>query len=508
VSSASTSLSYQAASPWAIAADIFDPPEAKTDFDRARRDPELFIDRFCWVIPAEGGEPIRFALWDFQREVLADIHDPEHDSLVVLKARQLGLSWLALAYGLWLTACNPGQTCLILNRNLGAAIELLDRIRFMIRWLPDELRPRVSQDTNDVKMPMLAFGNGSRIISLPSTEDTGSGLTAQYIVADEVAKWKWARETFTAILAILAGGGTMVAISTMKGIATYFAQLWKGAQPGAEDPNGYWPIFIPSSAHPHRDDAWLQRESRKYPDLRRFRREHPESWKDAFQLTDEAVFSEFDRDIHHAELHRESQWPVWRGIDFGYHHAPCYWAEIQADRVAHVYSELDCRETVTEELAVGILERDTELGIPSGETPAAVDPAGKARTSQTGTKSDHVTLEQHGIANLRAIEPSVPSDRVDLIKRLLREDRLKIDCKACPRLAEALESAQWDVKRGADGQMIQGETYSKDGTHEHYLDALGYLLVNVWPPQGPPAVVGGGTPKPFRTGRYGQSEFD
>ena len=457
-------------------------------------------------MPAEGGDPIPFRLWDFQREVLTDIR--EQTNLVVLKARQLGLSWLALAYGLWLTSCNTGQTMLILNRNLGAAIELLDRIRFMIRHLPPELRPHIVQDTNDVKMPMLVFGTGSRIISLPSGEDTGSGLTGQYIVADEVAKWKWAKETFTAILPIVSGGNTtLVAISTMKGLQTYFAQLWRNAQPGAESPNGYWPIFIPSSAHPHRDDGWLAQEAKKYPDLRRFKREHPETWQDAFQLTDEAVFSEFDRTEHHAPFQRQTQWPVWRGIDFGYHHAPCYWIEIQADRVAHVFSELDCRESTTVELAKQIAGRDRELDLESGRSPAGVDPAGKARTSQSGTETDHLTLRKAGIADLRMTEPSVPSDRVDLIKLLLRDGRLLVDCAACPRLAEALEQAQWESRRGPDGQTIRGETYAKDGTHEHYLDALGYALINIWPPHGPLSVTAGAAPKPYRTRRYGESEY-
>ena len=489
-----------------LAADLLDPPPVPaTEVDRARGDPFLFINGYCWVIPAEGGYPIRFRLWDFQGEVIQDI--VEHDSLVVLKARQLGLSWLALAYGLWLCNCHPGQTCLILNRNLGAAIELLDRIRFMHKRLPLELATRVVQDTNDVKMPMLVFANGSRIISLPSTEDTGSGLTAQLIIADEVAKWKWAVATFTAILAIIAGGGKIIAISTAKGTGNYFARLWAGAQPGAEDANGYWPIFIPSSAHPLRDDAWLAREARKYPDRRRFRQEHPEKAAEAFQLADDAVFGEFDRAQHHRQFVREPQWPVWRGIDFGYHHAVCYWIEVQADRVAHAFSELHCRESTTAEFAAQIAYRDEQLGLASGQAPAGVDPAGKARTSQGGTQTDHLTLQQHGITGLRMIEPSVPSDRVDQIKQLLRDVRLVIDCQACPRLAEALEQSQWESRRGPTGEQIRGETYAKDGLHEHFLDAVGYGLVNVWPPAGPPSLAAGPAPKPYRTRRYGTSDF-
>ena len=499
-------MSATAPNPFLLAADLLDPPEHTGDEAAAFTDPLVFINDHCWVIPAEGGAPIRFRLWDFQGDALGDII--EQPNVIVLKARQLGLSWLALAFALWCANCKPGFTVLILNRNLGAAVELLDRVRFMHKRLPDELRTGIIQDTNDQKMPQLIFENGSRIISLPSTEDTGSGLTAQLIVADEVAKWPYAVQTFTAILAIVAGGGKIIAISTAKGTGNYFARLWQGAQPGAEQPNGYWPIFIPSSCHPDRDEQWLQAEARKYPDLRKFKQEHPEKPADAFQLADEAVFSEFDRATHHRPFVREPQWPVWRGVDFGYQYSPCYWIEVQADRIAHVYGELDCRESTSAELAARIVHTDALLELDSGQVPAGVDPAGKARTSQSGTQTDHLTLQQAGVRQLRTIEPSVPSDRVDLIKRLLRDQRLFIDCKACPRLAEALEQAQWVTSRGPEGDRIRGETYAKDGHHEHFLDAVGYALTNIWPPAGTPAGSKGATPKPHRTKRYGTSEFD
>jgi hypothetical protein len=491
---------------WELAADLLDPPAPVTLADRARADPALFIDEFCWLVPMAGGEPERFRLWDFQRDVLEEIE--EHDKLVILKARQLGLSWLALAYALWLTTCKPGQTVLILNRSLGAAIELLDRIRFMHKRLPDELRPRVVQDTNDQKMPQLVLANGSRVISLPSTEDTGSGLTAQLILADEVSKWAWPRQTFTAILATIAGGGKLIAISTAKGTSNYFAELWAGAQPGAEKPNGYSWVFIPSSSHPGRDDEWLQQASLNYPDPRLFSQEHPEQPKDAFQLAADAVFREFDRSEHHAVFTREPQWPMWRGIDFGFNNSVCYWIEIQGDRVAHVGGELHLQEATTDEMAQQIALGDAQYGLKPNEAPAGVDPAGKARTSQAGTETDHLTLRKHGIADIRTVEPSNPTDRVMLIKRLLREGRLLIDCTACPRLAEALEQAQWKTRRAPTGEVVPEDTYAKDGRYEHMLDALGYGLTNVWPVSGPMVMTQGPTRVALRTSRYGTSDFD
>lgn len=491
------------------AADLLDPPEATTLIERARRDPEVFIREFCWIIPQEGGLPVRFSLWDCQVEALEQIDD--HDDTVVLKARQLGLSWLLLARGLWMVNCKPAHTFLILNRNLGAAVELLDRVRFMHnghnmkalhQGLPEGLRTPKVQDTNDPKMPMMALANGSRVISLPSTEDTGSGLTAQMILADEVAKWPWPVETFTAIRAIVSGGGCkLAAVSTAKGTGNYFAGLWAGAQPGAELSNGYHPIFIPSSAHPGRDEEWLRNEERKYPDRRRFKQEHPEHPSEAFQLADDAVFEEFDRERHHRPWQRNPQWPMWRGADFGLQCSVAYWGEVQSGRILHICRELYCVERTTVEQAQMVIQQDAALGLQPGSVPCGVDPAGKARTSVTQRgmdgilRTDHAIFQLAGIADLRYVSSQqiTPEQRTGLIKQLLRDQRLIVDCDQCPRLAEAFEQAQWKRRRDeTGGGWIRDDTYAKDGRYEHPLDALGYLIANLWPPGGQLAIVAGG----------------
>jgi hypothetical protein len=96
-----------------------------------------------------------------------------------------------------------------------------------------------------------------------------------------------------------------------------------------------------------------------------------------------------------------------------------------------------------------------------------------------------------------------------LIKRLLRDRRLLVDCQACPRLAEALEQATWVNTRSPSGERVRGETYSKDGRFEHYLDALGYCLINAFPvvPAAPVAVLGG-RPEPFANIAAIQRRYD
>src|SRR3989304_586704 len=57
------------------------------------------------------GAIIPFALWPAQREALASIAG--ESQVIILKARQLGLSWLVVSYALWLCLFHPGRSVLV-----------------------------------------------------------------------------------------------------------------------------------------------------------------------------------------------------------------------------------------------------------------------------------------------------------------------------------------------------------------------------------------------------------
>lgn len=457
-------------------------------------------------MPAEGGLPVPFDLWEFQRDVLREIE--MHDRVIFLKARQLGLSWLTLAYMLWLTTQNHGQTALILNRGLRESIELLDRVRFMHRRLPPELRPRLTKDVID----HLEFGDiGCRIYSLPATEYAGSGITAQLVMLDEWAKIRGIRKILVSLLPTLSAGGKLVGISTAQGFHNQFAEEWRRAISGQ---SRFHPIFIPWDAHPARDEEWYAEKEREMPTKRDLLQEYPAGWLDAFQLPGESVFrEEFDRARHVIDvpLDPKAHWPRHRGIDFGYHHGIHLWAEVQANRNVYVFAELHAERQTTRSMMEQVVVRDAELGVKTADAPAGCDPAGKAQTS-VATESDHFTVQSFGIRVLSA--EVAPRDRVTLIKQLLKEDRLHFHPN-CEFLIESLEQAQW-AKANApkDSQStdpILKETYEKDGYYEHPLDALGYKLITIFPVYGAPAGASGKNrgAAPAATGgnQYSQSEF-
>lgn len=219
-----------------------------------------------------------------------------------------------------------------------------------------------------------------------------------------------------------------------------------------------------------------------------------------------AVFDEFRWDKHTIEGTRtlDSPFPVYRGIDFGYHHAPCLWIEVQGERCIFVFHELHAEKQTTAELAVEVLATDRELGVPE-DVPAYVDPAGKGRSVQTG-ESDIAVLERAGISVQKADERWGPEARVEVIKELLREDRLYISREGCPYLIEAIEEAIWDTHAGIEG--APKETYKKDGKWDHHLDALGEALIRIFPPEGNVvAIESASSEGPWTPGYYSSSQF-
>ena len=91
-------------------------------------------------IDAKTGERFQFQLldpeapWYWQRGVLDGwMGSPLN---VVLKARQIGITWLAGGYGLWKAVTLPGTRVLVISINEDEAIKVVNRIWDMYQSLP------------------------------------------------------------------------------------------------------------------------------------------------------------------------------------------------------------------------------------------------------------------------------------------------------------------------------------------------------------------------------------
>ncbi len=217
-------------------------------------------------------------------------------SEVILKARQLGLSWLAAAYALFV-AQRKGARVLLLSKGEMEAFELLAKARFIWDHLPEGMRLPLEVD-NDGE---LTFKAGGTIRALPSTKNAGRGFTATLVIGDESAFHVWAAENYKAYRPAVGDGGQLLLLSTANGVGGFFYDQWQVAlrRGGEPEPGAVRAVFIPWNARPDRDAAWLARERAAFegmPD--EFRQEYPGTAAEAFVQLTGLVYPMFDAAIH------------------------------------------------------------------------------------------------------------------------------------------------------------------------------------------------------------------
>src|SRR5690349_24033190 len=110
------------------------------EFAKCSADVAYFTHTYGRIDDAQGsGDGILpFHLWPAQVEVLWSLMTEQ--LTVILKARQLGISWLCCSYALWLCLFSPGKVVLLFSKGQDEANEMLRRIRVLYERLPDWLR--------------------------------------------------------------------------------------------------------------------------------------------------------------------------------------------------------------------------------------------------------------------------------------------------------------------------------------------------------------------------------
>ncbi len=218
-----------------------------------------------------------------------------------------------------------------------------------------------------------------------------------------------------------------------------------------------------------------------------------------------ACFVEFDWQQNTLDGTRplRSPYQVVRALDWGHHHWPVLWLEVQHEQV-FVFDEWHGK-LVTLPVAAAEMKRiDDDHGLDSASVITYVDPAGLGMNYQTG-ENDIDMLRSYGFSVLGEDERYGRETRTGVIKIMLEQKRLWISRDRCPDLIECLERAVWD-RVGADGALK--DAYKKDGRYDHHLDALGEALIRLFPPEGPAsATETTDVEGPWTPGHYSSSEF-
>ena len=247
--------------------EIDDVSDLALEMEFCRRNPIDCIDLYFQVkddiaaadpgqLTAAGWRP--FQLWPAQRQALAEILP--NRQVIVLKARQLGWTWLILALALHLLRFNPGSTVLLFSAREDEAKELLRRLRGMYERLPEWLRlpGKASETTTELLLP-----NASRAMCFPGT--AGHSYTASMVLIDEADKLRPPADLSTLLNAVkptVDAGGKLFLISTPEKSKpeSRFKSMYRAAKSNL---NGFLHIFQSWQARPSRTQQWYDAEARR-----------------------------------------------------------------------------------------------------------------------------------------------------------------------------------------------------------------------------------------------------
>jgi hypothetical protein len=216
---------------------------------KCRKSPAYFLDRYAQIYDAGRADWLPFHLWPAQLTTLDTIRD--NRLVVILKARQLGLTWLVLGFVLWEMLFRPAATVLLFSRRDDEAVDLLrTRLRGMYDRLPDWLKVRSFPVDNDHEWQ---WSNGSRVLAFPTT--AGDSYTATLAIVDEADLVPDLDSLMRAVKPTIDGGGRMVLLSRADKTRPLspFKRIYQGARQGQ---NGWAPVFLPWNARPDREAAW------------------------------------------------------------------------------------------------------------------------------------------------------------------------------------------------------------------------------------------------------------
>jgi hypothetical protein len=213
--------------------------------------PIYFIHKYCFVYDAQEKGWIPFNLWPAQAKTLQTLLN--NLLVIILKARQLGMTWLVLGFALWLMLFRPAATVLMFSRRDDEAVHLLDfRLKGMYARLPDWVKCRAVIVDNAHEWRL---SNGSMAFAFPT--NAGDSYTATLAIVDEADLVPDLNRLMRAVKPTIDGGGQMILLSRADKSSpqSEFKAIYRAAKQGLSP---WVSVFLPWWVRPSRDDGWYE----------------------------------------------------------------------------------------------------------------------------------------------------------------------------------------------------------------------------------------------------------
>lgn len=250
------------------------------------------------------------ANWGWQRELLEEF--VREDQLVLLKGRQLGVTWVSCGLALWYLLFKPGTDVLIFSIGEDEAKEVVERIWGMYLSLTEDpskahlargvfgtvrvVTPQRGKPSTVLKVEHTLPDGTTRISTIEamtSSPSKGHSRSAALVIFDELSRNEHARAIWKGIVPATADhGGKIIGISTANGMSdekgdgNWYHYLWSKA--GTSVFPQLKTCFLGWWLHPDRDDVWYEQLSL---DSAAKAEQYPNDPDEAFLLSGSPYFS-------------------------------------------------------------------------------------------------------------------------------------------------------------------------------------------------------------------------
>lgn len=458
----------------------------EAEFEYCRNDVVYWANNYCVIEDKDSPEIIvPFKGWDAQNQTLRDF--AEYRLNLILKARQMGITWIALYFCLHDLIFNLGHTVVALSKTEDDAKELVRRMSVVLDNMTELLRGGDIRWEATSTAIYITDGKGrltSTFKAFPASPSAGRSFTGNILLLDEWAFQQYAEEIWTSAYPTInrPTGGKVIGLSTiMKG--TLFERLWI-------EENAFHKIFLSVFCDPRRTKEWYDRTAK---DLGvKVKQEYPRTAEEALSNLGGSYFSEFDFNDHTCDpFPIPSDWTIYNTMDYGLDMFAHYKVAIDNENIAYVFHEIYESGLIISDAAARIktaelVERD-DGEVESWYPPRLrLAPPDMWNSSQESGKSKALLFDESGIELVKS-----NNDRAagwlalkELMKVRTAPDgstytRLKI-FRTCKHLIRTLPQLLIDEKKPDDCAKEPHEL-------THAPDALRYFAI-YWtkPPQAQP----------------------
>jgi hypothetical protein len=206
-----------------------------------------YFAEHCLKLRPKAGpiEPFKFNAAQLQLHKLIEEQKAKTGRVrvIVLKARQLGVSTYVAARFFHRVINNPGLRCIILGHERRASSNLYGIVRRFFDHLPEGSRPSVGI-SNAEELVFDRIDSGY-LVAVATGDGTGRSATAQMLHGSEVAFWPDLPAQLAALLQTVPDidSSEIILESTANGFND-FSNLWRKAQAGESE---FLPVFLPWS---------------------------------------------------------------------------------------------------------------------------------------------------------------------------------------------------------------------------------------------------------------------